>query len=349
LSDSTIQALPDILPIERAARAVAPISDHIEHRYFDGGLFHILDLLGECDIQVEADSEPPRPPYEIAEFPLTRAWFSAIQRHRSGAEYHLVADWNRAYLNWIRASLRVSRAGILANLSSPSGQFHAPIENVDTAGATWSFPQVLAWIATKDPIEVARIQYCQHFGSPMDDAQPGLRAMSQSDSGRRSLIGWLVLQTSLQHCKCGSEVSFDREAWETCQCVGHAYDELRTFAKGNAHPMPEFQPKPAYASFTLTWPVGAHNLRFSRAEILRRWPAEKPTATPANRRLDHDAITSRAGELLAAQPGLSKGSAAASIIAELGNNPKTGRPWDNRHIERMIGHLWMGDLSSPPC
>ena len=271
LSKSATQSLWDFLPIDRAARIVAPISDHIEHRYFDGGVFHVLHMLSDFDIDVEAGCAPPKPPFSVPSPPLTRQWFASIQHHRSGADYLQVAEWNRLFLDWIKASLKVSRHGILANLSSPSGQFHAPIENVDTAGASWSFPQALAWIATRDPIEVARIQYSQHFGPPMVDAQPHLRAMMQSDSDRRKLIGWLVLQTSLKHCKCGSAVTLDREAWETCQCVGRAYDELRAFADGTANPMPEYQPKPAYASFTLTWPDGAHELRFTRAAVTGRW------------------------------------------------------------------------------
>lgn len=278
MSDSSIQTHSDLLPIERAARIVAPVSTH-DNGPFEGGIFCILEMLGEFDIAVDAIDAPPPPPYELLASPLTREWFSAIKHHLIGADYHKVADWNREYLDWVKASLKVSHAGILANLSSPSGRLHAPIENVDTAGATWSFPQVLAWIATHEPIEVARIQYSRHFGSPMDDDPPGVRAMAQSDYGRRILIGWLVLRTSLDHCTCGSVASAAREAWETCQCVGRAYDALRTFAKGTVHPMPEYQPKPAYGSFTLTWPDGAHELRFPRVDVLEHWPLQ--VASPA--------------------------------------------------------------------
>ena len=66
---------------------------------------------------------------------------------------------------------------------------------------------------------------------------------------------------------------------------------------------------------------------------------------PANRQLDHDEIRRQAAAMKEAQPSLSKGSAAASIIAELGPNPKTSKAWDNRHIERIIGPLWQGGLT----
>lgn len=73
-----------------------------------------------------------------------------------------------------------------------------------------------------------------------------------------------------------------------------------------------------------------------------KWPGRTPSPAeiPANRQLDHSAIIKRALELLAAQPSLSKGAEAASIVAELPAHPKTGKPRDTRHIERIIGSLW---------
>lgn len=69
---------------------------------------------------------------------------------------------------------------------------------------------------------------------------------------------------------------------------------------------------------------------------------EKLKAT-RKRSLDHDEIRRKVAEWLREKPNLPIGSAAASIISELGNNPRTGKPWDNRHIERMIRPLWKGD------
>lgn len=70
---------------------------------------------------------------------------------------------------------------------------------------------------------------------------------------------------------------------------------------------------------------------------------------PANRQLDHEKIVSQAAEMLRQQPELSIGSAAASIVAELPPNPKTGRPRDTRHIERMIAPLWEGKVPESPA
>lgn len=63
----------------------------------------------------------------------------------------------------------------------------------------------------------------------------------------------------------------------------------------------------------------------------------------ANRQLDHARIIEKAAKMLREQPTLSKGSAAASIVADLPLNPRTKKPRDTRHIERMIAHLWEGE------
>ncbi|MBX9897891.1 MAG: hypothetical protein K2Y17_08345 [Qipengyuania sp.] len=82
----------------------------------------------------------------------------------------------------------------------------------------------------------------------------------------------------------------------------------------------------------------------SRADLLREFPPKGGGIVPANRQLDHAEITGKAAAMLREQPGLSKGSAAASIRAELPPNPKTGKPRDQRGLERIIGHLWEGKV-----
>lgn len=92
---------------------------------------------------------------------------------------------------------------------------------------------------------------------------------------------------------------------------------------------------------------------FSRAAF-DKWRAMRSSSTkpggivPANRKLNHDEIIGWAASMLLAQPGISKGSAAASIVADLPRNPKTGKHRDTRHIERMIAHLWEGGVSQSP-
>lgn len=92
----------------------------------------------------------------------------------------------------------------------------------------------------------------------------------------------------------------------------------------------------------------------SAEEVRTAFPAVTSAAAktggevPANRQLDHGEIFERAALMLFEQPNLTKGSAAASIVADLPNNPRTGRPRDTRHIERIIAPLWEGGTSTPP-
>ena len=115
------------------------------------------------------------------------------------------------------------------------------------------------------------MQCADHWNAPLDSSDM-VRATMQHDDWRRSLIGWLVMVTAERHCKCSSRRTDAKERWETCQCVGSAYVELRRFLNGSQYSIPEYRPSPAYASFTLTWPDGAHNLKFLREDVLAKWP-----------------------------------------------------------------------------
>ena len=88
---------------------------------------------------------------------------------------------------------------------------------------------------------------------------------------------------------------------------------------------------------------------FSR-NAFDKWRTQKNSAAArlgrgkvsTNRQLDHEKIKGRVREMRDEQPDLSIGSAAASIVAELPSNPKTGKPRDQRGIERIIAPLWEG-------
>lgn len=79
-----------------------------------------------------------------------------------------------------------------------------------------------------------------------------------------------------------------------------------------------------------------------RAGLMKTHRARERREVPLNRSLNHDEINRQAASMRAARPDISKGSAAASIVADLPHNPKTGKPRDTRHIERIIAHLWEG-------
>lgn len=93
----------------------------------------------------------------------------------------------------------------------------------------------------------------------------------------------------------------------------------------------------------------ACDIAVNRADLWKEFPAVDRCeagngggTVPANRQLDHDAIRQRATQLREENPQLKIGPAAASVVAELGHNPKTGKPWDQRGIERLIAGLWEG-------
>lgn len=89
--------------------------------------------------------------------------------------------------------------------------------------------------------------------------------------------------------------------------------------------------------------AGYENVEVTRADLLKQFPAI--SATPKARRgrppeIDRGAVCARAKELREQQSDISLTSTAASISAELATNPKTGKPWDARGIERIIAPLW---------
>ena len=267
----------DMIPITRAARIIAPIC-HLGYRggAFEGGWRYILGNRCNPAVQRQIVTQPPTHPFLDGHVAASPAWFSAIFGDPTGFDdQDGYDDFIAALFAWIEADgLLVSRCDVEAARKYPFG-YHAPLENVDAVGASWNFAQTLAWIATRDPLEVAQMQHADHWNAPLDDSTPPamiFRAMVQTDDGRRSLIGWLMIATAKSHCKCGSRRTDAKERWETCQCVGSAYVELRRFLNGTHYSIPEYRPKPAYASFTLTWPDGAHNLKFLREDVLAKWP-----------------------------------------------------------------------------
>lgn len=85
-----------------------------------------------------------------------------------------------------------------------------------------------------------------------------------------------------------------------------------------------------------------------RIGVLRVHPDDDKASVSPNRQLDREAIIRCAADMRMEQPGISKGSTAASIVADLPLNPKSGKPRDTRHIERIIAHLWEGGIQNPP-
>jgi len=93
-------------------------------------------------------------------------------------------------------------------------------------------------------------------------------------------------------------------------------------------------------------PPGSSAIRVPRTALLKLFPPEQNI--PANRQLSHEAIRKRARKMRKERSTLSIGAAAASIVAELPPNPRTKKPRDQRHIERIIAPIWKGGESQKP-
>ncbi len=105
-----------------------------------------------------------------------------------------------------------------------------------------------------------------------------------------------------------------------------------------------WHPNPAWTSSRHTARTDYFaDVSVERSGLMKLFPQRAQPA--ANRQLDRDALIASAEELRRRQPGISRGSAALSLAAELPANPTTGKPRDTRHIERIIGCLWEGESS----
>ena len=285
-----------LIPISRAARIIAPIESTLHGDYFRAGVNSIAcpewqQSRGEIRIREVS----PAPTHAIFDGMTlqSREWHIARDQAYSDGLYRsdpTYEAWMHDFRSWIdNDQLLVSRSDVEAHLMKPYSGGEVPVENVNAAGASWNFPETLAWIATRDPVEVTRMRCCSHFAALHVGEDSRRYALGQSDIGRTALIGWLAIVTARNHCRSGSVLTDTQEQWESCQCVGNAYVELARYANGTNHPIPEYIPKPAYGYFTLSWPEGAHNLKFVRDDVIANWPAsDSPLETQSEERLCKD-------------------------------------------------------------
>lgn len=216
----------------------------------------------------------------------------------------------------------------------------------------WSVNQALAWIACRIP---SYVEHVREMETKLYQRHPHLmtHATVEHDMGR-----------------CDEALAFintRRAQWPNGKVLGHAgralLEQIHSGAvqpaiseNGKGRPMTWHE----FAGLGLSetggdWLDLVPQPQFLSADIMRAFPASaiEPAGAgggivPANRQLDHAEIIAKAAAMRSKQPSLSKGSAAASIVEELPRNPKTGKRRDYRHIERMIGHLWEGEVPESP-
>lgn len=206
----------------------------------------------------------------------------------------------------------------------------------------WTWPEAIAWVGSRDGRNIATLRHWAIWWASRGDndatitlsaqAQIASRFCPSVEQTKRDLINAIergVVQTAGRAGKDAKSEPLMRGDWRGGTVV---------YADGSAQLV-------SAANRMSTW---AFDIAVSRTDLVAAFPStelafERTRGTvPANRKLDHDMIKQRAINMKHEQPRLSKGSAEASIIAELGENPRTGKPWDNRHIERIIGPLWEG-------
>lgn len=216
----------------------------------------------------------------------------------------------------------------------------------------WSINQALAWVATRIP------SYVEYIGN-LETDEP---------REHRPYIVQAICESQVAESDEGKAFMATRRAgWPDGTFLAHAgRDLLGKILAGEVRPMARQNGQGRQMRAEEFVGIGARATGgdwldlepqplFASAEVMRVFPASEHgpagaggAIVPANRQLDHAAIVAKAGVMLSEQPDLSKGSAAASIVAELPPNPRTGKPRDTRHIERMIAPLWEGGFSQSP-
>ena len=214
----------------------------------------------------------------------------------------------------------------------------------------WTWPEAIAWIGGRDANNIATLRYWgrEWFGRGGGDRDPTTILGAQAFMAR-------------QFCDSGKEAEADLLNAIQCGLVGTS----GRLSKGSV--ATDLSPS-IWRGGTVVWHDGetvlvdakqklaawAFDVAIRRRDLVAtfkpegRDPNEPGGKVPPNRKLKHNEIIAQAALMRSAQPSISKGSAAASIVADLPPNPKTGRPRDTRHIERMIAHLWEGGLSQSP-
>ena len=94
--------------------------------------------------------------------------------------------------------------------------------------------------------------------------------------------------------------------------------------------------RPSYAA-------GYEKVEVLRSDLVQQFPTipvAQKTRLGRPSEIDRDAVCARAGELREKHPDISVGAAAASLAVEFGPNPKTGKPWNTRGMEKIIAPLW---------
>jgi len=247
------------------------------------------------------------------------------------------------------ANVTVDRASLMRNLGSRSDSMAAMLAQIPATlpgiGPVMGLDEALCWLAYGSPSYdfqlwtdgAGAISIRDPSGAPLPNsasADPPPHVVAHIGA---SLSLWTALQDGTLRGLIapaeGPALTIPRVYWNGVnpEYLEYAYEGLSSTDTGRGCPI--LLARQAFDG----WRAATTPSKRSAGNV------------PPNRQLNHDDIVQCAVAMRSAQPAISKGSAAASIVADLPPNPKTGKPRDARHIERLISHLWEGESpQSPP-
>jgi hypothetical protein len=206
----------------------------------------------------------------------------------------------------------------------------------------WTWPEAIAWVGSRDSRNLATLRYWAIWWTAHGDSDPTVTVSAQGSIASRYCLSAeqskLDLLNAIERGAVSTAGRADRNAKSAPLARGDWRGGTVVYSDGAAQLVSAKNPLTTWAS----------DIAVNRADLVKAFPPEekpgrsKGGEVPPNRQLDHDAIFDRVIAMRVERPALSKGSAAASIVAELPPNPRTGKPRDARYIEKLIAHLWEG-------
>lgn len=211
----------------------------------------------------------------------------------------------------------------------------------------WTWPEAIAWVATRNTANIATLRHWRNDGwgggadvghilnAQVLMAQNMTSADFPAGKGAEAELyhalrdGKVVASGRKKIDAAASDLPADSWRGGTATSTGAGIDLVSEEARST---------------------VWAFDVQIKRVNLIAAFPAKGTAAVsggevPANRKLNYEKIRADVAAMRIERPNLSKGAAAASIVADLGNNPRTGKPWCYRHIERIIAPMWEGGLS----
>jgi len=100
-------------------------------------------------------------------------------------------------------------------------------------------------------------------------------------TARSKIVGWLAYEVAEKCTNCPHREGVPR--WMTCTCLSKAYDQLHHHALKvgyGRNTVPELEIQHSSGTFDLSWPPQATQVKFSRSEVLDKWPAPETEHSP---------------------------------------------------------------------